>query len=1017
MSWTDFFIKRPVFSIALSLLIVFAGLFAAVQLPLQLLPTIEVPIITINTSYLGASSQTMQNFVTNVLESALAGIKGINYMTSTSTQGSSDITITMQNGLDTDATLTDIAQKVNSVRGRLPQGIYDPVISKASQNDNFVMLMGFTSKLMGREQVSDYLLRLVKAPLESVDGVASAAVWGNQFAMMISLDPNALAAHNLTPQDITSALNNQNVQSAPGTFDGLGQSLNLATNSDMTTADQFNQLVIQSKNGMTTHLVDVGHAALGVSSNDYVKAYYNGDPTALIAVMPQPGANPLSIVKQVEALLPNITQALPDGLSMHEVVNTATYIQASIKEVIKTLFEALLIVSLVVFLFLGSLRAVLIPIVTIPVSLIGICFVMYTLSFSFNILTLLAMVLAIGLVVDDAIVVMENIFRHIEAGENAFNAAMIGTREIAFSIVAMTLTLAAIFAPIAFSSGITGKLFSEFALCLAGSVILSGIAALTLSPMMCSRIINRSYAHETFVQKIEHFFEYIKKHYEKLLRAALNHKPWIGAIWFCSLILCFYFYSSSPKELAPQEDQGYIQVIASAPTSITPDLMKAASENLNPIYRSFPSVKSYIYIDGIPSANQAISFVSLKPWGERHLSAMEFQPQLQAALNQMAALKAIAFLPASLPGASGMPVQFVIKSIGDYKTLYEAAKKLEQAARESGLFQFTNDDLTYDQPVLHLDIDRDAASAMDVNMNQITQAISSLYSSGYSQYFNMQGQTYQVVIQPLTHGSVNPDALNMIQARSNNGKLIPLSALLTMHTEVEPATLNQFQRMSAVTISGVMMPDKSISEGLNFLTQTAKQMLPHHLSTDVSGASRQYVQEGNRMLWLFLASFIAIFIVLSMQFESFRDPLIILFGSVPIALMAALIPIKLHMATINIYTQIGLLTLAGLISKHGILLVKFANDENIKGSSKIESIIRATKTRLRPILMTTLAIVFGSLPLVLSSGAGSVSRFDMGIVIIFGTLIGTGFTLFVVPVLYLWVSKERMALETQKATH
>lgn len=1009
MNWTDFFIKRPVFSIALTLLIVFAGLFSAAQLPLQLLPTIEIPQINIQTGYSGASTETMQNFITNPLESALSGIKGIDYMTSTSTQSSSSITIMMQNGLSTDAALTDISQKVNSVRGRLPEGIDDPIISKYNSDGDLVMLLAFTSRLMQREQVYDYLLRLVKPQLDYIDGVSQIEAWGNSFTMLLSLDPNALAAHNLTPLDVSTALNSQSLQGAPGTLQGSAQNLNLTTNSDMTTTEQFNHLLIKNDNGIATYLSDVGHATLGTA--DTTKMFYNGTPATLLAVQPQPGANPLSIAKQVKAVLPNIARTFPQGMAMHTVVDTTIYIKSSIKEVIKTLIEAVIIVSIVIFLFLGSLRAVLIPIVTIPVSLIGICFIMYALGFSFNTLTLLAMVLAIGLVVDDAIVVMENAFRHIENGETALEAALIGAREIAFSIIAMTLTLAAIFAPIAFSTGITGKLFSEFALCLAGSVIISGIVALTLSPMMCARIINVNYAHQALVKKIEFIFERIKNAYGKLLASVLRHKPWIIAIWLASLALCVYFYTSSQKELAPTEDQSFMQVIATAPKSIPPAMLEKESVLLNPMYQQFSEISSYVYIDGVPDTNQVMSFIQLKPWEDRKLSAMQFQPKLQSTLNNIANLKAMAFLPPSLPTpGGGPPIQFALKSIGDYKNLYEAAQTLEQAARQSGLFQFINDDLTYDQPVLHIDIDRNAAAAMNVNMDAITQSISALYGSGNLQYFNLEGQTYQVVMEPLAQKVINPDVLNQIQVRSNSGKLISLSALVNLRTEVEPSSLNQFQRMNAVTLSGVMIPGQSTSAGLAFLSQKTKELLPNNLVTDLSGSSRQYMQEGDRMLWLFLASFIAIFIVLAMQFESFRDPFIILLGSVPMAIMAALVPAKLNIVTINIYTQIGLLTLAGLISKHGIMLVKFANTLQMQGYDKATAIVEAARIRLRPILMTTLAIVFGGLPLVFSTGAGSVARFDIGIVIVLGMLIGTCFTLFVAPVLYLLFAAKR---ETQ----
>ncbi len=1002
MNWTDFFIKRPVFSIALTLLIVFAGLFSAAQLSLQLLPTIEIPQINIQTGYPGASTENMQNFVTNPLESALSGINGIDYMTSSSTQSSSSITIIMQNGLSTDAALTDIAQKVSSVRGHLPEGIYDPIISKMNDNGDFVTLLAFTSRLMQPEQISDYLLRLVKPQLDYIDGVSNAQVWGNSFTLLLSLDPNALAAHNLTPQDVSTALSSQSVQGTPGVLQGTAQSLNLSTNSDMTTTKEFNHLLLKNNNGIATYLSDVGEATLGTNSNDVVKPFYNGEPATMLAIMPQPGANPLSIIKKVNTVLPDIVRAFPQGMAMHTVVDTTVYIKSSIKEVIKTLVEAIIIVSVVVFLFLGSLRAVFIPIVTIPVSLIGICFILYALGFSFNTLTLLAMVLAIGLVVDDAIVVMENAFRHIENGETALQAALIGAREIAFSIIAMTLTLAAIFMPIAFATGITGQLFSEFALCLAGSVIISGVVALTLSPMMCSRIINVNYAHQDFVKKIEFVFERVKNIYGKLLASVLRHKPWVIAIWLASLVLCVYFYTSSQKELAPTEDQGWVQVMATAPKSIPPALLEKESDALNAIYRQFPEIAGYIYINGIPDSNQLISHVLLKPWSERTLSAMQFQPKLQNALNDVVGLKIHSFLPASLhtPG-SGPPIQFILKSIGDYKSLYEAAKTLEEAARKSALFQFIDDDLSYDQPVLHINIDRDAAAAMNVKMDAIAQSISYLYSSGYSQYFNLQGQTYQVVIQALAGKMINPDVLNQIQVRSETGKLIPLAGLITLDTQVEPSSLNQFQRMNAVTLSGMMAPGHSTSDGLAFLSQKTKELLPNNLVSDLSGASRQYMQEGNRMLWLFLASFIAIFIVLAMQFESFRDPFIILLGSVPMAVMAALLPAKLGIVTINIYTQIGLLTLAGLISKHGIMLVKFANTLQMQGYDKPSAIMQAAQIRLRPILMTTLAIVFGGLPLVLSSGAGSVARFDIGIVVVLGMLVGTCFTLFVAPVLYL----------------
>ncbi len=1005
MAWTDFFIKRPVFSLSLSLLLVFSGLFGYAYLPLRLFPKIEIPVITISVDYPGANSNTMEGYVTNTIENALTGINDINYITSSSSQGHVDIDIHMMIGANTDLALTNIMQKVASVRGQLPQGIDEPIISKSESDDNPVLLFAFTSTSLSRAQISDYLNRAVKPQIEAVNGVANAKVLGGQYAMRLWLNPIAMAADGLTMQDIINSLRSQNVQSTVGGLDGKTQQ-NIMLNSELNDSTAFNQIVIKQSGNSVIRLSDIGEAKLGNESNK-INAFYNGKPAVMIFVQPETGANPLTLVNNIEKILPGIKQQLPSGLQLNTVVNAATYIQASIKEVIKTMLETIIIVAVVIFLFLGSLRTVLIPLVTIPLSLISVCFFLMLMGYSINLLTLLAMVIAIGLVVDDAIVVMENVHRYIEQSYSVFEAALKGTREIAFSIVAMTLTLAVIFAPISFSSGITGKLFSEFAWALASTVVLSGVIALTLSSMMCAKVMRDVQSESKLMHAIDRKFETLKNIYLVGLKKVFQYKKVILVLWFISIGACVYFYQSTPQELAPKEDEGFLQVIATAPDSSSTQFLAGNSEKLDRIYHSIPEIQSAIYINGIPSEHQVLSFVRLIPWEKRNLSSLALQPLLQTKLNQIAGLQSVAVVPSVLPGTQGFPVQFVIKSMENYKSLYGAAEKLMGAARQSGLFLFVDDDLNYDQPVLKMDVDRDAATAMGVSIDDITQTLATALNENKVQYFNLSGRSYEVIPQIYASNRLNPDQLNQLYVKAQNNTLVPLSALVTMKTVTDPASLNQFQKFNSVTISGVMAPGHTLSEGLDFLNTTAKKILPETMSTDYAGNSRQFIQDGNHMLWLFLSAFIMIFIVLAMQFESFKDPLIILLGSLPMALMAAMLPLKFGFATINIYTQIGLLTLAGLVCKHGILLTKFANNEQLQGKNKYQAIMQAASIRFRPILMTTLAIVFGVLPLVLAKGAGATSRFDIGIVIVVGMFFGTLFTLFVVPVLYHYLSSHR----------
>ena len=1006
MYWTDFFIKRPVFSLSLAALFIFSGLFGYLHLPLRLFPKIDTPLINIAVDYPGASSDTMASSITNTIENAITGIQGINYITSSSSQGHTDINIYMNIGTSADTALTHVIQKVAGVRGQLPSGLEDPVITKTEPDNNPVLLFAFTSEKLSREQISDYLNRAVKPRLESVDGVATAQVLGGEYAMRLWLSPASMAAYHVTMADVANSLRTQNVQSTVGGLDGKTQQ-NITLNSELNDAAAFNSLVIKHTKNAVIRLSDIGEAKLGKESNK-VNAFYNGKPAVMVFIKPQIGANPLTLVDAIQKDFLTIEKQLPTSLKMDTVVNAATYIRASIKEVIKTMIEAIIVVVFVIFFFLGSFRSVLVPLVTIPLSLISVCFFLMLLGYSLNLLTLLAMVIAIGLVVDDAIIVMENIHRYIEKGYTLEKAALIGTREIAFSIVAMTFTLAAIFAPVAFSSGITGKLFSEFAWTLAGSVIISGIIALTLSPMMCTKVMGKIDTNSQLVFYINTLFSKIKSWYIFSLKETFKYKKTIMAFWFLSIFSCFYFYLSIPKELAPKEDEGILQVISSAPNSTGTQFLARNSAQLDPIYKTLNDVESSIYINGIPDEHQALSFIRLVPWDKRSLSSLQIQPILQSRLEKISGLQSVAIVPSVLPGTQGFPVQFVIKSMDNYKQLFNASEALMQAAWKSGLFLFVENDLNYDKPTLNLSINRNAATAMGVSIDDINQTLAITLNENKIQYFNLLGRNYKVIPQIYKNDRLNPNQLNDLYVEAKNNTQVPLSALISMRTVTEPSSLNQFQKFNSVTISGVMAPGHSLSEGLNFLQTTANDTLPGSMRYDYAGNSRQFVQEGDRMLWLFLTAFMVIFIVLSMQFESFKDPLIILLGSLPMAIMAAMIPLKFGYATINIYTQIGLLTLAGLVIKHGILLTKFANEKQTQGLDKREAMLQAAEIRFRPILMTTLAIIFGVLSLVFASGAGSVSRFNIGIVILVGMFFGTILTLYVVPVLYQYLSSNHL---------
>jgi len=1010
MQFTDIFVKRPVLSSALSIFIFLIGLFAIFKLPLRLFPRIESPMITIATSYPGANSTVVQSFVTSTIEDAIAGVDGIDFIVGSSSQGSSVVKVRMKLGYNSDTALTNVMEKVSAVRGQLPKGIDDPVIEKHSSDDYPIMILAFQSHNMSRAQVGDYVRRAIEPKLEAIDGISNADVLGGTYAMRLWLNPVAMAAHHVTPLEVRQAILAQNVQAAPGQTKGQYVTFNLSANTDLSTAKQFNNLVIKNSNGVLVRLKDIGKAVLG-DRDDKINAVYNGQPATMVFIKTLPGANPLTIAQRVYEHLPGIRQSLPSDLKVNVVYDSAKYIHASIEEVLQSMLEAVAIVVLVVFLCLGALRSVLIPVITIPLSLVGVCFFLLLMKYSINTLTLLAMVLAIGLVVDDAIVVVENIFRHIEEGMHQFKAALLGAREISAAIIAMTITLAAVFAPIGFMGGLTGQLFAEFAFTLAGAVIISGFIALTLSPMMCSHILSVKLANNRFVAVADKVFGVVRNAYRATLIGLMRYKWWVIIFWIICLLGCVYFYMSTPKELAPKEDTGMLQVFATAPDYTNAPFLVKYMSGLNNIYASLPAIKDYIYVTGYPADHQAFSVAVLKDWSKRSLSTMQLQPMLQKKLAQIAGLQAVAILPSSLPGSGGgMPVQFVLKTTGSYRTLYNITEKMQSAAMKSGLFMYLENNLKFDQPELKVHIDRDTAATLGIRMEDIASSLSVLLGGNRLQQFSLSGRSYDVVPQVFQKYRFNPQTLNQINIETASGDVVPLSDVVSMSVGVQPAALNEFQKFHAVKIQGILMPGHTLSQALGFLKAQAEKIMPQDMSYDYAGASRQYIQEGNRMLVTFGIAFLVIFIVLAIQFESYRDPLIILLGSVPLALFAALVFLKMGFATINIYTQIGLLTLVGLVSKHGILMTKFANQlQESEGLSIKEAIIKASSLRFRAIVMTTAAMAFGILPLVLSHGAGAKSRFDIGIVITSGILLGSLFTLFVVPVLYLLIAKNRQA--------
>jgi multidrug efflux pump len=1009
--FTDLFINRPVLSIAVSVLILVLGLRAALTLPVQQFPQTENATITITTTYPGASPDTVAGFVTTPLENAVAQVNGIDDMTSSSTTSLSTITVNLVLNYDPDKALTEISAQVNSVLNQLPSGVEQPVLTLQVGQTVDAMYIAFRSNVLQGNQITDYVTRVVQPQLQAVPGVQTAEVLGAQnYALRVWLKPDQLAAHHLTATDVWNALAANDFISPLGNTKGQMTQVTLTANTGLHSADEFRNLVVAHVNGATIHLGDLATVEMGAQTYEQ-NVTFDNKAGVFIGIKVAPSANLLNVIAGVRKAFPNIQANLPAGLDGSIVYDSTDYIYASLNEVVSALGEALAIVTLVVFAFLGSPRSVVIPVVAIPLSLIGAFFIMAALGFSMNLLTLLALVLAIGLVVDDAIIVVENVNRHLDNGEPPILAARMAAKELGGPIIAMTTVLIAVYVPIGFQTGLTGALFTEFAFTLAGSVTISAIIALTLTPMLSGHFlhhVDRTGAgwESHFIAGVDRVFGTVHRAYTRLLHASLETVP--VTLTFAVIVLgsIYFLANGAASELAPQEDEGVDFVFATPAPNATVAQVSLWDSSLVGSFLKHPEVAHIFHVDA-PGIN--ITGTVLKPWDDRHLDATALQNIFQAEANEEdSGEQVVAAQPSPLPGSQGLPFQFVVKSTDDFSGIYPVSQALLGAAMKSGKFVFLQSDLKIDQPQANIVIDRDKAAALGLNMGQVGAALAEALGGGYVNYFSLDGRSYQVIPQVERSARLNVDQLRGYPIANINGQPVPLSAIASITSSVIPESVNHFQQQNAATLSGVPAPGVTQAEALTALQGIAKAMLPPEDSVDYGGETRQYVQESAGFLFTFGFAVVIIFLALAALFNSFRDPLIILV-SVPMSIAGALIFIYLGVGglTLNIYTEVGLVTLMGLVSKHGILMVEVANEARHAGRTKRQAIEHAASIRLRPILMTTAAMVLGVLPLIFAAGAGRESRYHMGMVIGTGLAIGTFFTLFVVPAVYMLLGHSR----------
>jgi multidrug efflux pump len=1010
VNFTDIFIRRPVLASVVSLLILVIGIRSFSSLQVLAYPKTENGIVTVTTSFPGADPDALAGFITTPIEQAVAQANGIDYMTSTSANNTSTITVNLRQNYDTSKAAAEINIKVNSVLNQLPAGALQPTITVKVGQTTDAMYLGFSSATLGTNQITDYLQRVVQPRLQAVPGVQTAELLGAEyFALRAWLDPKKLAGYGLSASDVATALSANDYVSAIGNTKGQMVQVTLVSTTNLHTLEEFKNLVIKQVNGSNIRLSDVATVELGADSYE-ANVAFDGRKGVFIGIQVAPSANLLTVANGIKAVFPDIKAQLPHELNGIIVYDSTDYVNSSIHEVATTLIEALVIVMLVIFAFLGSPRSVLIPVVAIPLSLVGTFAIMLALGFSINLLTLLALVLAIGLVVDDAIIVVENVNRHLEQGMAPIPAAAQAARELAGPIVAMTVVLLAVFLPIGFQGGLTGALFVEFAFTLAGAVTVSAVIALTLSPMMCSKLLkphqpNAQDWESRLVRAIDTRFGKIRSGYQRLLQSTLRYTPVIAVFVVLILFSIVFLYRSAHSELAPQEDQGFVLM---QPTFAPNASLQQKILNDKAVFDLVTSTIHPDHVFQIDSPAQSITGMALQPLGPRKMSSNEIQQLLQQKTGSLAGARIAVFQPPSLPGgAIGLPIQFAIQTTDPPARLFEVSSAFLDKARKSGMFAFIDSDLKIDQPQSVINIDREKAAQLGLTMNQVGSALGSLLGGGYVNYFSMDTRSYKVIPQVNRVSRLNVDDILKYPIATIGGVSIPLSTIATVTSETVPESLNHFQQVTAATMSGVTLPFVSLDDGIKKLQEIAKETLPSNYTIDYGGQARQYVQESGGIMVTFALAIIIVFLSLAALFESFRDPFVILI-SVPMSIAGALIFIALgvHGVTINIYTEVGLVTLMGLISKHGILIVEVANAQQELGKSKYEAILEAAGERLRPILMTTAAMVLGVIPLVFASGAGAASRFAIGLTISTGLAIGTMFTLFVVPGVYMLVGAD-----------
>lgn len=1021
MAFTDIFIKRPVLATVVSLLIALIGLRSYQSLTVQEYPQAENAVVSVTTVYVGADAELVEGFITTPLERQIASADGIDYIQSFSQPGVSVIQAQLRLNYDAYEALTQITSKVNRVRAELPEGSEDPTIDLSVGDSTAAMYMSFFSDVLENNQITDYLTRVVQPRLQTVAGVQSAEIIGARtYAMRIWLQPERMAGLGVQPSDIYQELAANNFLSAVGQTKGSFIGIDLKAGTDLHSAEEFRQLVIREDGDTLVRLGDVATVELGAESYDTDVAF-NGQNATFIGIEVAPGANILDVISRVRDEFPKIVSEFPEGLEAAIPYDATEYVNDAISEVRNTLIEALLIVVVVIFLFLGSVRSVLIPTVAVPLSLLGAGFVMLALGYSLNLLTLLALVLAIGLVVDDAIIVVENIHRHIEEGMQPRDAALKGAAELAGPVVAMTITLVAVYAPIGFLGGLTGTLFSEFAFTLAGAVLISGVVALTLSPMMSSKLLKpHSDDNGKLADWLDRQFGKLEGWYQRKLHGALNTVPVILVFGAVVLVSCYFLFASSMSELAPEEDQGIVIMLGTGAPHATLDQTVFWNQEQIDLAQSVEEVENHFLLNGLgftgPASNSSISGMVFKPWSERERGSKAIKNDIDAGLADIAGLNTASFVPPALPtGGAGLPVQFVVGTTGSTEALFDVTNELLGAALESGLFIFAESDLRIDKPQVRINIDRDKAAALGLSMQDIGGNLAAMMSGGFVNRFSIQGRSYKVIPQVARADRLNPEQLAEYQIRTASGDMVPLATVVSLDTEVVPRQLKRFQQLNAATIQGVPRPGVSMGQIIEMLQSKADEILPPDYSVDYAGESRSFVNEGSALVLTFFFALIVIYLVLAAQFESFVDPIIMLV-TVPMSICGALIFISLGLTSLNIYSQVGLVTLIGVISKHGILIVEFANQLQTRdGLGKREAIEKACAIRLRPILMTTVALVVAVMPLIMASGAGAASRFAIGLVIASGMTIGTLFTLIVVPGMYMLLGRDFAKLAERDA--